>query len=674
MVSVTVSQLKMATSGANAPPGGSVVYSRPYDELPLKTDKYAQACVTLHLGGKGITHSQGFEKFLNLNSLFLHENRLTGIEGLEENFRIKQLYLHNNRIRVLQPGCFSSFSFLNVLTLNGNLIDDLEGTIQEIKSLGHLKSVDLFDNPIAQEDNYRKRVVCELSESCEVLDRHVITADERKEAAAFKIKMAKLQKISSSRRQVKLPPSEEEEAAARRAKQRLEDVLASIQKFIKDNRPMIEECWLKYDKRELGIVTPDQFWEVLRQFGIEQLLSQEEREMVQAHYMTKAVVPALSATHTLTHSRVNYFRFCRDVVPPLLQLHKAKWTMDKAPEVSVTAKDLHTYIATVHRQTIERDQEIRRQQLEASRALIAESNTNVFGDRVTGMEHKCVKHGLDPWTSGELSRIIASFETDTNPTECTLTLSQVQAIFRKMMRFKLIPEQGISRAVDKLFNADSESLNVPHGRSEALTDDTTKPISAIQFRAIAGCSTTSPKCFTSSSSTTSSSAANAKGATTKGGAKNPPSKSETAQNRATRPEVLPAWTLRWRPLTEEEEIKLTHKVGDNAAALLDKLLRLGAKDDPTQLIKDTLAASVDLSRMNKNNTAFTNKASSSASSAVVIGDNKLSRTGGVITLAPANKHGRTDIMSFPNLSKPVLPTIVTSCNHQKRNKHRREHK
>jgi hypothetical protein len=675
----------------------AVVYARPYDELPLKTDKYAQSCATLHLGNKGITHLSGFEKFLNLNTLFLNNNCLTDIEGLEGNFRIKQLYLHNNRIRRLQPGCFAPFKFLNVLSLNGNCLDDLEGTIEEIKSLGHLKSVDLFDNPIAQEDNYRKRVICELSPSCEVLDRHNITPEERTEAHHFKVRMAKLAKLSSSSRgkAIKLPPTEEEEAEARRQKQKLDNILDNIRKFMKDNRPELEQSWLRYDKRELGIVTPDKFWEVLRQFGIEQLLTDDERQMIETHYTSKAVVPALSATGTLTHTRINYFKFCWDVVPSVLLVHRPTWEMEKAPEISVTARDLNRYVRTVERRTQELEESTRRAQLEASRALIAEGSKNVFGDKKVGMEHKCMKHGLDPWTSAELSRIIAVFESETNPTECTLTYSQAQTVFRKMMRFRLIPEMGVNKALETLFTA-TEGSAAPtgnhhhknqhggghghaaghggHGHKQAdkhhhaaphhaggggLSDDNTNPISAVQFRAIVGCSTTSPKCFANTAPSSGGGggggAAAAKGSTTKG----KPAKAEPAagtgssgggRRSSLKPEVPTPWVLKWRLLTDEEEGKLAHKVSDNAAALLDKLLRLNAKDDSTLLMKDTLAASIDLSRMNKNTILNSSGLPNDLSGSI---PSKYRTTVAFSTIA-----ARSDNFMLPNLSNPVLPVSV----------------
>jgi len=65
---------------------------------------------------------------------------------------------------------FQLFKFLNTLTLNGNLLGDIEDVIDELKKLKYLKTLSLFSNPIAQEDNYRLRIIAEIP-WVETLDR-----------------------------------------------------------------------------------------------------------------------------------------------------------------------------------------------------------------------------------------------------------------------------------------------------------------------------------------------------------------------------------------------------------------------------------------------------------------------------------------------------------------------
>lgn len=49
-------------------------------------------CKELYLGGKGIEKLRGFEPFVNLECLWLNNNKLKKINNLDANFRIKALY------------------------------------------------------------------------------------------------------------------------------------------------------------------------------------------------------------------------------------------------------------------------------------------------------------------------------------------------------------------------------------------------------------------------------------------------------------------------------------------------------------------------------------------------------------------------------------------------------
>ena len=119
----------------------------------------------------GITRLQGFEKFISLDTVWLNNNKLQSMEGLEDNVRLKGIHLYFNRIRRLDRYAFAPFKFLSVLTLNDNLLDDMDSVLKELKVLKSLLSLDLFNNPIAQEDNYRLRVLAALP-SLEIFDRH----------------------------------------------------------------------------------------------------------------------------------------------------------------------------------------------------------------------------------------------------------------------------------------------------------------------------------------------------------------------------------------------------------------------------------------------------------------------------------------------------------------------
>ena len=105
---------------------------------------------------------RGFEKFVSLDTVWLNNNELESIQGLERNNRLKGLHLYENRIKKLEVNSFAPFKLLQRITLNDNFLEDLDGTLAELKSQRNLQSLDLFNNPLAKEDNYRLRVLAAI--------------------------------------------------------------------------------------------------------------------------------------------------------------------------------------------------------------------------------------------------------------------------------------------------------------------------------------------------------------------------------------------------------------------------------------------------------------------------------------------------------------------------------
>ncbi|KAG6974277.1 hypothetical protein JG687_00000431 [Phytophthora cactorum] len=93
--------------------------SDPHAELPIKNHKYVKNCTELYMANKHIDKIANFDAFVNLEVLWINGN---------------QVYL------------------------------------------------DLFGNPVVEEENYRLQVIRAIP-SLDVLDRHVITDDERAKAA-----------------------------------------------------------------------------------------------------------------------------------------------------------------------------------------------------------------------------------------------------------------------------------------------------------------------------------------------------------------------------------------------------------------------------------------------------------------------------------------------------------
>lgn len=92
------------------------------------------------------------------------------IEGLDKNFRLKILCIENNRLTTLE-GSLSNMKFLQVLLLNDNKLRNLDQNLTFLKPLSFLKNLNLFGNPLAEEPEYRSRVIYALP-SLEDFDRH----------------------------------------------------------------------------------------------------------------------------------------------------------------------------------------------------------------------------------------------------------------------------------------------------------------------------------------------------------------------------------------------------------------------------------------------------------------------------------------------------------------------
>ena len=154
------------------------VIGDPWTILPVKTRKYAKECIEIVLSKRHITKLVNFHSFENLEALWLTNNNLTSITGLEKNFRIKILCLGYNRITSLEGSSLSVMKFLETLYLNNNKLKNLDKVLTYLKQFSFLKNLNLFGNPVAEEPEYRPRVIDSLK-SLELFDRHMITMIER---------------------------------------------------------------------------------------------------------------------------------------------------------------------------------------------------------------------------------------------------------------------------------------------------------------------------------------------------------------------------------------------------------------------------------------------------------------------------------------------------------------
>ena len=161
------------------------VAANPFGELAVRNQKYASNCTELHLANRNIGWLQGFDRFVNLEVLWLNDNKLRKLNGLEKNFRLRALHAHNNQLSTLKDSSVSRLVFLDELMLFNNHLEDLHATLKTLSRLRHLKHLDMFGNPLSEEKDYRLHVIKQLPH-LEVLDRHVITEQERAQSVHVK--------------------------------------------------------------------------------------------------------------------------------------------------------------------------------------------------------------------------------------------------------------------------------------------------------------------------------------------------------------------------------------------------------------------------------------------------------------------------------------------------------
>ncbi len=154
--------------------------SDPMGELPVLNAKYIQDCSELHLSNKEIRRLGHFERFVNLNVLWLNNNMLKKITNLDNQIRMFELMVFNNQITTLE-GSLRSMRFLTKLLAHNNKLKDLDVQLEYLARLPFLEELTLFGNSIAEERNYRLKVICKCP-SVKVLDRHAVTEAERFEA------------------------------------------------------------------------------------------------------------------------------------------------------------------------------------------------------------------------------------------------------------------------------------------------------------------------------------------------------------------------------------------------------------------------------------------------------------------------------------------------------------
>ena len=76
------------------------------------------------------------------------------------------------------------FKFLNVLLIANNQLRDLDVFLEFLSKFAFLEQLDLFGNPLAEEPDYRLKIIKYMPQ-IKILDRHKVTQIERTKAAVL---------------------------------------------------------------------------------------------------------------------------------------------------------------------------------------------------------------------------------------------------------------------------------------------------------------------------------------------------------------------------------------------------------------------------------------------------------------------------------------------------------
>lgn len=101
---------------------------------------------------------------------------MTNLDDIENNFRCKKVVCQNNLVENIHG--LKKFKFLETLLLGNNRLRDLDRFLLELTKFAFLKQLDLFGNPLAEEPDYRLKIIY-LMPQILTLDRHVVTVAER---------------------------------------------------------------------------------------------------------------------------------------------------------------------------------------------------------------------------------------------------------------------------------------------------------------------------------------------------------------------------------------------------------------------------------------------------------------------------------------------------------------
>jgi len=170
-----------------------------------------------------------FTHFDSLEVVWFNGNRLSRIENLEDNFRIREVYLQDNRLVSLSG--LRPFKFLRVLMASNNQLRNLDKQLAVLSRFAFLKKLDLFDNPVAEEPDYRLRIIYHVPQ-IEVLDRRSVKVEERIKADEV---VPNLDKVSAAKAEKSSRKGEQHSALERAAFKEAKEIIKRRQKELEED-------------------------------------------------------------------------------------------------------------------------------------------------------------------------------------------------------------------------------------------------------------------------------------------------------------------------------------------------------------------------------------------------------------------------------------------------------
>jgi len=148
--------------------------------LARKNIKYAGETEEVFLSSQdGTFLSPNFQYFTSLSVVWLNNNLISRIENMDACFRLRELYIENNKLVSL--AFLSQFKFLRSLLASNNQIRNLDKQFHILEKASFLKNLDLFGNPLAEEPDYRLRMIYKVPQIV-LLDRSGVTLPQRRHA------------------------------------------------------------------------------------------------------------------------------------------------------------------------------------------------------------------------------------------------------------------------------------------------------------------------------------------------------------------------------------------------------------------------------------------------------------------------------------------------------------